>query len=185
VGLKAYLDQNWAPKAGVTAGLGFSLNQDGLQLGFNGSVKLGSDLIHVDLNAGLAQYGLAVDAGVDLQAKVNAAVDLGFKLDWRRGLKADFALNKLSFDGTLRADDFLLAARLGPLDIGIGREGVDSGGKPYQRGALSLALAGSLSYTGGAFRFTAGNNDLSLRAPALRHRSPVWTWATETRRSSP
>ncbi|NBS65034.1 MAG: hypothetical protein EBT33_11900, partial [Betaproteobacteria bacterium] len=164
-GLKSYLDQTWAPKAGVSAGLDFALNQDGLAFGFQGKVKLGTDLLPIELDAGFDAIGLKFDARLDVQAKFEADIDLDFALDWSNGFKATFDLNRLGFQGSLTAKDVVLAATLGPVDVSIGRAGKDLGGKDYLRGSLQADIGGAISFTGGEFKLIPGTNNLSVDLP--------------------
>ena len=70
MGLKTYLDAQWAPRAQVSSGLNFSLNENGLVFGFTGKVKLGTDSLPIELDAGFDKVGLKFDARLDVQAKL-------------------------------------------------------------------------------------------------------------------
>ncbi len=164
-GLKSYLDQTWAPKAGVSAGLDFALDQNGLAFGFQGKVKLGTDLLPIELDAGFDAIGLKFDARLDVQAKFEADIDLDFALDWSKGFSATFDLNRLGFQGTLSAKDVVLAATLGPVDVSIGKAGKDTSGKDFLRGSLQADIGGAISFTGGEFKLIPGTNNLSVDLP--------------------
>jgi hypothetical protein len=164
-GLKSYLDQNWAPKAGVSAGLDFALDQNGLAFGFQGKVRLGTDLLPIELDAGFEAIGLKFDARLDVQAQFEADLDLDFALNWSDGFKATFDLNKLGFQGSLSAQDVVLAATLGPVDVSIGKSGKDSSGNDFLRGSLQADIGGSISFVDGEFKLAPGTNQISVDLP--------------------
>ncbi|MFM8557482.1 MAG: hypothetical protein ACKODG_15115, partial [Betaproteobacteria bacterium] len=141
-------------------GLVFDFNEDGLKLGLKANVAARVDDLALDFGSRFDGLGLAINGDVVVDGSFTAGIDFDLGLDWSDGFKADFALNDLSFGGTLSAKDLVLQGTLGPLAVSIGRAGDakpasgSTAAVPWARGSLDASFGGRMAWQKGELSIT-------------------------------
>ena len=146
-GLNDYLTANWHPGSGGGTALTVSLDEHGLSLDLAAAVSVDTDLA-LDFGAALGGSALSLSGKMNVSAQVDAGLDLGLQLDWTQGLKASFDLRRLDFAMDLAANELVLAATVGPLELSVGRAGAG-----FERASLSGRLSAGMTFVNGQLAF--------------------------------
>ncbi|MBF0460788.1 MAG: hypothetical protein HQL87_05270, partial [Magnetococcales bacterium] len=158
-GLLAYLKSHWltgVPGSGDGLGLDFVRTDTGLTLSYQKTTSF-ADQVQLGFGAGFDNLGLKLNGNLKADLEVTSTVNFNLAVQWDHW-STQFALNTLSFNAQLNADDLLLGATLGPLGLSLGETG-------KALGSVDATLGGAISLVQGAFQFTPGTNQINVNLP--------------------
>ncbi|WP_416671882.1 hypothetical protein [Egbenema bharatensis] len=143
MGLMGHLKEDWLSTLPIYEGLNFAYNKDlkTLTLKYNSNTTYTTNL-DIALGTATQNFGLELSGDATLELSVETGINFELAFGWGNGFTSDFTLNKLDFNASASAKDLVLDAYFGPLEASIGSYDADR-----EKGKITLALGGSLTYT--------------------------------------